>query len=75
MDFLINIDKISMGMPILYYTSSQVASKSWHTSVLKLVLILANSADSDKMQHYAAFLLGLHCLPKCPFKGYLYTMG
>ena len=31
---------------------------------LKIVLILANNADPDEMQHYAAFHLGLHCLPK-----------
>ena len=36
---------------------------------LKLVLILANSADPDEMQHYAAFHLGLRCLPKYPFRG------
>ena len=30
----------------------------------KIVLILANCADSDEMQHDAAFHLGLHCLPK-----------
>ena len=35
---------------------------------LKIVFILANSADPDEMPHYAAFHLGLHCLPK-----YLYT--
>ena len=28
---------------------------------LKVGLILENSADSDKMQHSAAFYLGLHC--------------
>ena len=31
---------------------------------LKIVFILANSADSDEMPHYAAFHLGLHCLTK-----------
>ena len=31
---------------------------------LKVILILANSADPDGMQHYAAFHLGLHCLPE-----------
>ena len=31
---------------------------------LRFVLILANSADSDEMQHYAAFHLGLHFLQK-----------
>ena len=38
---------------------------------LKIVLILANSADPDEMQHYAAFFLGLHCLPKYPFTGFI----
>ena len=32
-------------------------------SVPMVVLILANSADPDEMQHYAAFYLGIHCLP------------
>ena len=40
---------------------------------LKFVLILANSADPDEMHLYAAFHLGLHCLPKYPFRGFLYT--
>ena len=31
---------------------------------LKVVLIFANSADPDEMQHYAGFHLRLHCLPK-----------
>ena len=30
----------------------------------KIFFILANSADSDEMPPYAAFHLGLHCLPK-----------
>ena len=33
------------------------------TSVFKVVLILANSADPDEIQHNAAFHPGLHCLP------------
>ena len=31
---------------------------------LKVLLILANSADPDEMRHTGAFHLGLHCLPK-----------
>ena len=27
------------------------------------------STNPDEMQHYAAFHLGLHCLPKYPFMG------
>ena len=34
----------------------------------KIKTILANSADPDEMLHYAAFHLGLHCLPKYPFR-------
>ena len=40
---------------------------------LKVVVNLANSADPDEMQHYAAFHLGHHCLPKYRFKGFQYT--
>ena len=42
---------------------------------LKVVLILAKSADPDEMQHNAAFHLGLHCLPNYPFRGFQYTKG
>ena len=31
-------------------------------------MILANSADPDEMQYYAAFHLGLHCLLKYTFR-------
>ena len=31
---------------------------------LKIVFVLANSTDPDEMPHFAAFYLGLHCLPK-----------
>ena len=34
---------------------------------LQVILILGNIADSDEMQHYAAFHLGNHCSPKYPF--------
>ena len=42
---------------------------------LNVVLILAISVDPDEMQHYAAFHLGLHCLPKYPSRGIQYTKG
>ena len=38
-------------------------------SVLEGSLIIANSVELDEMQHYAAFHLGLHYLPKYPLKG------
>ena len=37
---------------------------------LYVVLILANSADPNELQHNAAFHLGRHCLPKYLFRGF-----
>ena len=31
---------------------------------------LANSVDTDEMQHYAAIHLGLHCMQKSSFAGF-----
>ena len=31
---------------------------------LKIVFVIANSVNPDEMPHYAAFHLGVHCLPK-----------
>ena len=36
---------------------------------------LANSADTDEMQHNPAFHLGLHCLQKYLFRGFHHTKG
>ena len=35
---------------------------------MKIDFVLANSADSDEMLPYASFDLGVHCLPKLPFR-------
>ena len=40
-----------------------------------MVFILANSADPDKMPHYVAFYLGLHCLSKYLFTDIQNEMG
>ena len=42
---------------------------------LRIVFTLTNNVDSYEMQHNAAFHLGLHCLSKCPFRGFQYTKG
>ena len=36
---------------------------------LMIVFILSNSADPGEMLPYAAFHMGLHCLPKYLFNG------
>ena len=61
---------ISLWLATVYFKETQIEfSKLWFLS-LKVVLILtilANNVDPDKMQLYAAFHLGLHCLPKYLF--------
>ena len=42
---------------------------------LKIIFVLAKSVDPDEMPHYAAFHLGLHCLPKYAFRSHWYTKG
>ena len=44
-----------------------------HLLRFKVVLILANSADPDEMQHYAEIYLGLHRLPKYTVRDYQCT--
>ena len=76
MDFPIHIDTIRMGLSISHFKESQVEfSKLWCISVPEGFLILANSAYPDKMQHNAAFQLGLHCWPRFVFRGFQYTKG
>ena len=67
-DAPIYIATISMGLPIWYFKGSHIeVFKLWCFSPQKVVLIVANGADPDEMQHYAAFHLCLHCLSDYPF--------
>ena len=79
MDFPIHIVTTSMGLRIVYFKGSPVEFSKLCVSVTEgcfnLFLKLANSADPDEMQHYAAFHLGLRCLPKYPLWGFQYTKG
>ena len=43
--------------------------------IMMIVIILANSVGPDEMQRFAEFHLGLHCLPKYPFRGFQFTKG
>ena len=66
LDFAIHIERISQELSILYFKRSRVEFSQYMYDVFLtlIVLILANSADPDEMQHNAAFHQGLHCLPK-----------
>ena len=71
MGFPIHIYKLSMELPILYFKGSHVVDSNHNVFLsLKVVFIIANSADFDEMQHHAAFHRGLHCLPKYHFRGF-----
>ena len=49
--------------------------KNFFLFYLKIFFTFTNSVDPDEMQHYAAFHLGLHCLRKYSFWGFLNTKG
>ena len=76
MDFPIPIHTIRMGLFIIYYKGSLVEFfNNYVLHSLKLVLIIANSAGPNEMLYFAPFHLGLHCLPKYPFRHFQYTKG
>ena len=56
-----------MGRFIVYIEGSYVKIEF---PSLKIVSILANSVNPDEMPHNVAFHLGLHWLPKYPFRGF-----
>ena len=59
----------------MYFKGSQTECFNLCISVTEGCFNFGTSADSDEMQHYAAFHLGLHCLPKYPFRSFQYVNG
>ena len=65
-----HVRKIIHSLKLVDYLHVQ-ADNPWYNYyvfLLKIVFILATNADPDEIPSYAAFHLGLHCLPK-----YLFT--
>ena len=76
MDFPIQINTIWTGLSIKCFKGPQVEiPNNYVLHSLKIIFIVANGAGHDEMLHFAAFHLGLHCLPKYPFRGIKYTKG
>ena len=71
MGFPMHINAIMMGCPlyILRGHSSEFLNYDVCQSV-KIVLASVKNEDPKGMQHYASFHLGLHYLPKYPFRGF-----
>ena len=68
MEFPIKIDTVKLGLSIVAIEGSQVTiSKNIMILSLKIAFGLGNCVDPDEMLLYAAFHLGLLCLPKCQF--------
>ena len=60
-----------MGLPILKYKGIELEfSELLCFSVPESCFNLSKSVDLDEMPHFAAFHLGLHFLPKYPFRGF-----
>ena len=69
-DYPIHIHTMSLKLFIVYFKGLLVnISINYVFLHLKIVLFLANSADSYEMPPYATFHLGLHCLQKYLFEG------
>ena len=64
-DFSIFTATISTGLPILNFKGSQVEVSKLRCFSVPEGCNIKNSAGPDEMQHYAAFHLGLYCLPEC----------
>ena len=57
------IDAINLEWSIILFKGSQVLTSKQNCSFsLKIIFVLANSVDPDKMPYYAAFNLDLLCL-------------
>ena len=76
MEFPIYFDTVKSGWSIVYIEGSHIIiSKKNIFLSLKINFALSNSVNPDEMPHHAAFSLGLHCLPKHPFRGFWSTKG
>ena len=66
MEFPIKIYTIKSEWSIVYIEGS---------ILLYFYLCSAISAEPDERPRYAVFHLGLHCVPKYPFRGFLFSNG
>ena len=69
MDVSLRFDTINLNWSIIYLYRGHMLQYIVFLS-LTIISVLANSVDTHEMPHYAAFYLGLHCLPMYPFKSH-----
>ena len=69
MDSSFRLATINLERSIVYNKGSQVTISIYFFFLsLKIVFVLANSVDSDKMLHNVAFHLSLHSVAKYVFR-------
>ena len=59
------------GWSIVYIEGPQATGKNIFFSFSEDPFVKANSADPHEMLHSTAFHLGLHCLPRYTFRGFI----
>ena len=72
MDSSLWFDKQMWDRP-LYISKGVMIFKKYCILLSEICFTFTNSVDPDEMQHDAAFHLGLHCLRKYLFRGFLNT--
>ena len=81
MEFPIKFDTVKSRWSIVYYIMRGhrlyfcIFQKFIVSLSLKIDFSVENSADPDEIPHHAAFHLGLHCLSKSPYVGFLVFTG
>ena len=76
MEFSIKVVQLSQDDPLYILRGHRLRfPKTIVFLSLNINFVIANSADLDEMPHYAAFHLGLHCLPKYLFRDFWSSKG
>ena len=64
---------INLGQSIVHIKGCPVIIKKIYSFVKRSFFFFTNSVEPDEMQQNAAFHLGLHCLQKYWYRGFLST--
>ena len=74
--FFIHINAIGWNSPFHILRARRSELPNYNAFLfLKIVLTSTKSVDPGEMPLSAAFLMGLHCLPKYPFRVFQNTKG
>ena len=76
MDFPIQLRQQGWDCPLYILRGHRFEFPNYDASLsLSIGFTLKNSLDPDETQHYTAFHLSIHCLPRYMIRGFIYTKG